>query len=213
MFLDFAWTDENTTLLLEEYHKRKDLFRDPSKKKKDLWWEIRLVFVDQGFDISTDTLDKKFRNMKHTYKRVKENYEMRPIAGRGLLKWKYYNIMKSIFEGINLSSRAEEPPSKIIHLGSSSAISELQFTDEEEEEEGEEVGEEDQIEAEPVRLRKKARRNFFGQIGSVQREQVAAIQSLQSSVDENTAVLRHLVKVQEDRNDILKKLVVTMLSD
>ncbi|XP_046383440.1 uncharacterized protein LOC124154010 [Ischnura elegans] len=48
------WKKEQTLLLLEEYRRRVDSFRDPKIKKKDLWQEISRTFTEKGYNFSED---------------------------------------------------------------------------------------------------------------------------------------------------------------
>jgi len=61
------FSSAHTLLLLEEYRKLKDQFRDPKIKKKDFWNKIRDVFSENGYNPTADNLDKKFRNLKRNY--------------------------------------------------------------------------------------------------------------------------------------------------
>lgn len=38
-----------------------------------LWSEIKNIFDKHGYKISTDSLDKKFRNLKKTYLKIHDN--------------------------------------------------------------------------------------------------------------------------------------------
>ena len=72
---EFKWTHETTLFLISEYHKKKDKFRNSKLKKKDLWQAITRAFQENfQKDISTDSLDKKFRNMKQSYLQVSDYY-------------------------------------------------------------------------------------------------------------------------------------------
>ena len=61
---NFTWTQDAVRLLLTEYEKRKEKFRNPTIKKKMLWSEIKNIFDEHSYKISSDGLDKKFRNLK-----------------------------------------------------------------------------------------------------------------------------------------------------
>lgn len=67
---EFLWTPKSINLLLEEYLNRLSLFKDPDTKRQVLWGEIQEIFQKQGYDITTDLLDRKFRSMKNTYLEV-----------------------------------------------------------------------------------------------------------------------------------------------
>lgn len=91
------WTQSNIRLLLEEYDKRKDKFRNPSIKKKLLWSEIKNEFVKHNYTLTNDILDKKFRNLKKTYLKIHDNNK-KTSTGKGTVTWEYYNVFCNIFD-------------------------------------------------------------------------------------------------------------------
>lgn len=91
------WTQSNIRLLLEEYDKRKDKFRNPSIKKKLLWSEIKDEFVKHNYIVTNDILDKKFRNLKKTYLKIHDNNK-KTSTGKGTVTWEYYNVFCNIFD-------------------------------------------------------------------------------------------------------------------
>jgi len=63
----YSWTTKGTKLLLELYRERKDKFRDPKIKKRNLWTEIASEMSKGGYRyLSEDALDRKLRNLKKT---------------------------------------------------------------------------------------------------------------------------------------------------
>ncbi|EFN75547.1 hypothetical protein EAI_01211, partial [Harpegnathos saltator] len=93
----FIWTQNTMQLLLQEYEKRKVIFRNACIKKKILWTEIKNQFAKHGHIISNEALDKKFRNMKKTYLKIHDNNN-KSSTGRGAISWEYYNIFCNIFD-------------------------------------------------------------------------------------------------------------------
>lgn len=100
-------------LLLKEYKDLKDEFRNPKCKKRSLWTEIKKTFIKNGYSVSEEFLDRKFRNMKKTYKVIKDNNK-KSATGRGTVNWEYYDTFEDIFlndktvnVGITLSSLSE----------------------------------------------------------------------------------------------------------
>lgn len=83
--------------MLTEYEKRKEKFRNPTIKKKMLWSEIKNIFDKHGYKISTDSLDKKFRNLKKTYLKIHDNNK-KTSTGRGTVTWEYYDNFCNIFD-------------------------------------------------------------------------------------------------------------------
>lgn len=81
---NFAWTNKTTKLLLQKYYERKDNFRNPKIKKKLLWMEIVKEFKTIGYNVNEDLLDRKMRNLKQSYKSIKNNNK-KTSTGRGRL--------------------------------------------------------------------------------------------------------------------------------
>ncbi|KAJ8979107.1 hypothetical protein NQ317_014119 [Molorchus minor] len=69
----FVWDHKANMLLLDEYHKIVDQFRNPTVKKKPLWDKIANNMFQYGYDVKGDIIDKKFRNMKNTFNKIKDN--------------------------------------------------------------------------------------------------------------------------------------------
>jgi len=82
---------------LDEYEKRKDKFRTPTIKKKMLWAEIKTEFMKYNHVITTEALDKKFRNLKKTYLKIHDNNK-KTSTGRGTVTWEYYDAFCKIFD-------------------------------------------------------------------------------------------------------------------
>lgn len=95
--LDFLWNDKNTLLLLEEYNIRKEKFRNPKIKKRNMWHEIVEAFSKHKYCVSEDILDKKFRNLKQTFMRIRDNQNTKKRTGKGNITWKFYELMCEIF--------------------------------------------------------------------------------------------------------------------
>lgn len=84
-------------LLINEYRNRKQNFRNPTKKKSTLWQEIALAIEATGTrGISADMCDKKFRNLKTTFKKIKDNNK-RSTTGTGRVNWEYYDDFLDLF--------------------------------------------------------------------------------------------------------------------
>lgn len=93
---------------MNSYLERKDRFRDPKVKKKVLWTEILLIMKENGYsDLNEDLLDRKMRNMKKSYKNIKDNNNKKTSTGRGRISWEYFDTFEDIFANdmtINYSS-------------------------------------------------------------------------------------------------------------
>lgn len=79
------------------YQEKKAAFRDPKMKKKKLWSDICKKFVQKGYNVTEDQLDRKIRNMKKTYRTIKDNNK-KTSSGRGRISWEYFDIFEEIFE-------------------------------------------------------------------------------------------------------------------
>lgn len=91
------WTVKDTKLLLELYKERKEKFRDPKIKKRNLWTEIINKMDKNGYKHLTEgVLDRKLRNLKKTYRTIKDN-NRKSSTGRGRITWEYFHIFEEIF--------------------------------------------------------------------------------------------------------------------
>lgn len=84
------WDKNKTRLLIDEYKQIAEKFKNPRYQKKELWKEIAVSVGERPTDC-----DKKFRNLKQTYIRLK----MRANTGRCITKWRYYKDFESIYTG------------------------------------------------------------------------------------------------------------------
>ncbi|VEN39662.1 unnamed protein product [Callosobruchus maculatus] len=91
------WNDQMILLLLEEYRKLRDLFRNPKMKKRTLWQQIVAVFNNYKYNVNEEILDKKFRNLKQTFMRIRDNQNTKKRTGKANVTWKFYNAMCDIF--------------------------------------------------------------------------------------------------------------------
>lgn len=92
---NFYWNNENTKLLLHLFQERYEKFRDPKIKKKTLWTEMAVEFGKHNYkNVPEDILDRKMRNMKKTYRTIKDNQK---LTGRGRITWEYFEIFENMF--------------------------------------------------------------------------------------------------------------------
>ncbi|KAL0860744.1 hypothetical protein ABMA27_009294 [Loxostege sticticalis] len=82
------WDRAKTSHLVQAYSQIAHKFRNPRYQKKELWKEISTVV-----GVSPAQCDRKFRNLKQTYLRLK----MRANAGRCTTKWRYYKDFETIY--------------------------------------------------------------------------------------------------------------------
>ncbi|CAK1594276.1 unnamed protein product [Parnassius mnemosyne] len=83
------WDRNKIKQLIEAYGQIAHKFRNPKFQKKELWKEISNIIGE-----SPSSCDRKFRNLKQTYIRLK----IRAESGRSITKWCYYNDFESIYE-------------------------------------------------------------------------------------------------------------------
>jgi len=86
-----------TKLFLNSYLDRKNSFRNAKIKKKTLWAQILKIMKENGYaNLNEDLLDRKMRNMKKSYKNIKENNK-KTSTGRGRISWEYFDTFEEIF--------------------------------------------------------------------------------------------------------------------
>lgn len=93
----FVWTRSKTLLLIEAYDARKEKFNDSTIKKKTLWKEIAGEFEKKNYYVSAENLDKKFRNLKRTYIKIRDNIKKSAIK-KDRVTWEYYEHLQRIYE-------------------------------------------------------------------------------------------------------------------
>nr|CAI5836733.1 unnamed protein product [Callosobruchus analis] len=62
-----------------------------------LWQQIVAVFTKHNYKVTEEMLDKKFRNLKQTFMRIRDNQNIKRRTGRANVTWKFYNNMCEIF--------------------------------------------------------------------------------------------------------------------
>ncbi|CAH0720981.1 unnamed protein product, partial [Brenthis ino] len=84
-----AWDKNKIRSLINAYSEIAHKFRNPKYQKKELWKEISLKL-----DENPSHCDRKFRNLKQTYIRLKN----RSDSGRSMIKWRYYKDFVALFD-------------------------------------------------------------------------------------------------------------------
>ena len=69
---------------------------NPKMKKRQLWTDIVRVFQEHKYNVTEDTLDLKMRNLKKTYRNIKDN-NSKNRTGRNTVKWDYCDDFEDIF--------------------------------------------------------------------------------------------------------------------
>ncbi|XP_049880681.1 uncharacterized protein LOC126377077 [Pectinophora gossypiella] len=82
------WDRVKIKLLLESYAQIAHKFRNPKLQKKELWKDISRKVGE-----SPSACDKKFRNLKQTYVRLK----MKSSSGRPTTKWRFFRDFETIY--------------------------------------------------------------------------------------------------------------------
>ncbi|XP_067633383.1 uncharacterized protein [Eurosta solidaginis] len=90
----FKWDPKPTKLYIQLYMERHEKFRDPRTRKKDLWTEIRQHMSQAGYEVDEDTLDRKMRNMKKTYRTIKTNMNR---TGTKAVRWEHFEFFDHMF--------------------------------------------------------------------------------------------------------------------
>ncbi|KAB0790135.1 hypothetical protein PPYR_15540 [Photinus pyralis] len=88
------WTERGVKLLLELYREKLEMFRSSKKTNKSIWALIAKTFCEKGMSVTGDQCDLKFRNLKKTYKRIKDSNSK---TGRGTYSWPYFTIFEEMF--------------------------------------------------------------------------------------------------------------------
>nr|XP_012231679.1 PREDICTED: uncharacterized protein LOC105677556 [Linepithema humile] len=110
---NFTWTKKATKLFLEAYLERKEKFRNPEVKKRLLWSEIAQILKGHGYiNIDEDILDRKMRNMKRTYKTIRENSRK---SATGRVSWEYYKTFQEIFSDLDSTKFSPESKNKLFY--------------------------------------------------------------------------------------------------
>ncbi|KAK4878549.1 hypothetical protein RN001_011055 [Aquatica leii] len=91
---EFSWNRNTTLLLISKYKSLKDDFRDPKIKKKGLWAKIKEHFLKEGYEVTEELLDRKFRNLKKTYTGIKDATNK---TGRGRISWEHFDSFEDLF--------------------------------------------------------------------------------------------------------------------
>lgn len=89
------WDKNKIKQLIDSYAQIAHKFRNPRFQKKELWKEISIVVGE-----TPSNCDRKFRNLKQTYIRLK----MRAETGRCVTRWCYYKNFEAIYSHLNRHS-------------------------------------------------------------------------------------------------------------
>ncbi|XP_028157002.1 uncharacterized protein LOC114350409 [Ostrinia furnacalis] len=99
------WDRAKTSQLIQAYSQAAHKFRNPRYQKKELWKEISTVV-----GVSPFQCDKKFRNLKQTFIRLK----MKANSGKST-KWRYYKDFETIFNKSSYPSNNDNVVEKVVY--------------------------------------------------------------------------------------------------
>ncbi|XP_067120830.1 uncharacterized protein [Centruroides vittatus] len=77
-----VWKKKSTKLLLTLYKEYKNEFCDYTKKKKYIWQAIAEKLRQEGYFVTADSCDTKWRNMLKTYRKTVKYNEQRNVVPR-----------------------------------------------------------------------------------------------------------------------------------
>lgn len=81
-------------LLIETFRTHKDRFSNPRIQKKAIWDDIAEEMQRRGHAVSGTGCDRKWRNMRASYKNIVNNSKKR---GRGKKVWRYLEYLDEIY--------------------------------------------------------------------------------------------------------------------
>ncbi|XP_023212501.1 uncharacterized protein LOC111615311 isoform X2 [Centruroides sculpturatus] len=87
---DFSWTGSSTQLLITTRLNMDDEFRKPIRKTK-LQDSISKKIESHGYTVSPSDCDKKWRNLKTTYKRNRDKAKQH--TGKSAITWPYFKLL------------------------------------------------------------------------------------------------------------------------
>ncbi|KAK4884873.1 hypothetical protein RN001_001144 [Aquatica leii] len=88
------WSDSEIKLLLSLYSDYKKDFEGKKFTNKSLWLKIALQMNKDGYNLTWEQCDNKFKNLKKAYKKVIDNNSK---TGRGRMSFKFFDLMDSLF--------------------------------------------------------------------------------------------------------------------
>lgn len=101
-----------------------------------MWNEVSLSLTERGYTFTGDQCDSKFRNLKKTYKRIRDNNKS---TGRGSINWAYFSFFEEVFghsadiepiaiasnmSGVKIQSEIDPKPSTSTHKDNVSSFKE-----------------------------------------------------------------------------------------
>ncbi|XP_046400485.1 trihelix transcription factor GT-3b-like [Ischnura elegans] len=90
----FIWDRRHVLELIKEYKCLQNEFQDHTIKRKVLWRKIAQNMKRKGAPVSWELCDKKWRNLKQTFKAIHTSKR----SEASMRRWEYYNELEDIFK-------------------------------------------------------------------------------------------------------------------
>jgi len=104
-YANLTWSNAMVLLLLDCYQRHAYKFQNPTKKKKYVWKDIVSDFNVKGHNLTWMDVERKFRNLKGTYRKIieKKGEERRGSRKVGKVRWPYLEFFETMY-GHDLAS-------------------------------------------------------------------------------------------------------------
>ncbi|KAM8715509.1 hypothetical protein ACLKA7_002544 [Drosophila subpalustris] len=186
---EWHWNAKSTKLLVGLYSERRHRFRDPKTRKRALWTEIVDDMERAGYKgINEDICDRKWRNMKKTYRTCRETLRKN---GRKRVGWEYFDTFDEMFQNENLPATLKAESDHLTeetqqHI----ALSDIGASVEE----GDTTSRTEPGNSADLSVTHEQQRQLL----ILERSRIAAIRELSKRIDESNAI-------QRERNDLLRE--------
>lgn len=185
---EWHWNAKSTKLLVELYFERRYRFRDPKTRKRALWTEIVDDMERAGYKgINEDICDRKWRNMKKTYRTCRETLKKN---GRKRVGWEYFDTFDEMFQNENPSIKSEPSDASKDDQQQHNMTASDTFASTD--------GEATQAEARGATLDISMTHEQQRQLLILERSRIAAIRELSKRIEESNTI-------QRERNDLLRE--------
>ncbi|XP_064553374.1 uncharacterized protein LOC135438821 [Drosophila montana] len=187
---EWHWNPKSTKLLVELYSERRHRFRDPKIRKRALWTEIVDGMERAGFKgINEDICDRKWRNMKKTYRTCRETLRK---TGRKRVGWEYYDTFDEMFQNENAPATVKLEDDSLPDEQQRTALADLCSATVEAQALGTDNAGDLSVSQEQQR-----------QLLILERNRIAAIRELSKRIEESNAI-------QRERNDLLREYLAQL---
>ncbi|XP_034471922.1 uncharacterized protein LOC117779731 [Drosophila innubila] len=183
---EWHWNAKSTKLLVELYSERRHRFRDPKTRKRALWTEIVDDMERAGYKgINEDICDRKWRNMKKTYRTCRATLRKN---GRKRVGWEYYDTFDDMFQNENLPATVKTESDSFTEEPQDNFLSDISAS-----------VEADTLRTEPgISADLSVTHEQQRQLLVLERSRIAAIRELSKRIEESNVI-------QRERNDLLRE--------